>query len=70
MPAPFRTKIGEHGTLYRFAVPYSGGEGHSAEWQCWAYDAEHARDKFEESDEGEGWKVTCEPRKLREGVLG
>lgn len=66
MPAPFLKKPGKHGTLYRFAIPYWTGDNHSDAWLCWAYDAEHAIEKFEDSDDGEGWEVAGEPRKVRE----
>lgn len=46
------TKPGEHGPLYRFVIEY-GDPGESVmRWQCWAYDAEHALEKFNDSDEG------------------
>lgn len=59
---PLLTKAGKHGVLYRYRVRYRGaedldGNGGSPEWSwyCWAYNSEHARLKFEESDAGEGW---------------
>lgn len=49
------TKQGEHGTLYKFAVKYTdkydGGFG-EATVHYWAYDEEHALDRFYDNDEG------------------
>lgn len=44
-PGPM-TKQGKHGTLYRFAVDYSPGDGEKFTWHTWAYDSEHAVSRF------------------------
>lgn len=48
------TKPGQHGTLYRFAVIYTDGD-FSDTWHTWAYDSEHALERFFEGPDGEGW---------------
>lgn len=54
------SKPGKYGTLHRYVVSYACETGDPGmgrfEWACWAYDEEHARNKFFESDEG--WRVT------------
>lgn len=52
------SKPGLHGTLYRFKIVYRDddpGFG-EADWFTWAYSAEHAEEKFYESDD-EGWRI-------------
>lgn len=54
MKAPL-TKPGAHGTLYRYAVRYRDpiDDGRLPDvWRCWAYDAEHAEERFLEATEG------------------
>jgi hypothetical protein len=51
-------KQGAHGTLYRYAIEYTGENDPGCPTfttSRWAYDAEHALDKFSGLDEG--WKV-------------
>jgi len=54
------TKPGRHGTLYLFRIRYKDrwdpafGED---VWRTWAYDSEHAQDRFHEADEDEGWEI-------------
>lgn len=61
MAAPI-TKPGKHGTLYLYAVDYNdvpGPEGtHIGRWRTWAYDAEHAWDKWHDSNEEMGFHAT------------
>jgi len=49
-------KPGLHGTLYKFSIEYVSGPNDPGsptyKWDCWAYNAEHALEKFNESDEG------------------
>lgn len=41
------TKPGAHGTLYKYVVEYTAGAGSPTfTWTTWAYDVEHAADKF------------------------
>ena len=51
-------KPGKHGTLYRYAITYTdrgdGGFGRDV-WHTWAYDENHALDRFYD-DGDEGWK--------------
>lgn len=51
------TKPGKHGTLHRFTIEYTDecdpGFGVQT-WSTWAYDAEHAIDKFYDNPD-EGW---------------
>lgn len=51
-------KQGRHGTLYHFTIEYTdecdSGFG-TAHWRTWAYDQEHAIDRFFEGPD-EGWK--------------
>ena len=49
------TKAGQHGTLYRYVITYTDksdpGFGQMT-WHAWAYNLEHAEEKFFERDEG------------------
>lgn len=61
----YQTKQGKHGTLYRFRVHYTsqpeiddGQPYFESAIMSWAYDEEHAREKFEESEDGDGWRIT------------
>ena len=62
------TKPGRHGTLYRFKIIYRSdhdpGFGQD-EWFTWAYDVEHAEDKFYESDDDGWWRIVS-TSKVRE----
>jgi len=51
---PFRTKPGEHGTLYLYAIPYGDRDPAEPPRSCrlWAYDREHAEERFFDSEEG------------------
>lgn len=53
------SKPGPHGTLYRYSIVYTdqGDPGFGeATWNTWAYDSQHAVDRFYESPEGDtGW---------------
>ena len=68
MPAPFLTKPGKHGTLYRYAVRYRCAADRDASfvWRTWAYDAEHAVDLFHRGPDADGWRVVGTPRRVRE----
>ena len=57
------SKPGAHGTLYRYALTYTdrydAGCAHDL-WHCWAYNLEHAEEKFYNSSgdqEGDGWRI-------------
>ena len=53
------SKPGPHGTLYRYSIIYTdqGDSGFGeATWNTWAYDPQHAVDRFYESPDGDtGW---------------
>jgi hypothetical protein len=61
-PATPVTKPGREGPLFRYATRYTGEDPGMPEmiWHTWAYNQEHAIDKFEEStlDQGGGWIPT------------
>ena len=55
---PFQTKKGAHGTLYRFRIRYrdEGDEGFpDMDWYTWAYNQDHAEERFFDIDEG--WRI-------------
>lgn len=59
------SKPGKHGTLHRFAVTYSPGPGSvPLLWYTWAYDQEHALERFYGSDDGD-WEVISVGRVTR-----
>lgn len=53
-------KPGQHGPLYLYRFTYTDvsdpGFG-QATWRCWAYDKEHAREKFFDTPDGDDWRV-------------
>jgi hypothetical protein len=53
------TKPGKHGTLYLYEIRYrDGGDGHfEATCRCYAYDAEHAQEKFLGGPDADGWEI-------------
>lgn len=59
-PRPFAKKPGKHGTLYLFEIKYRD-EGDPAsptfEQKEWAYDPEHAEDKFWDAPDSDGWRI-------------
>ena len=60
------TKQGEHGTLYLYRVKYRDVSDHYNDGTCayWAYDAEHALDRFYDSPD-DGWEHVGIPRKTK-----
>jgi hypothetical protein len=62
------TKPGKHGTLHRYVLAYTDpsdeGFGEST-WETWAYNLDHAVDRFYEHDPEftEGFKVKTVARK-------
>lgn len=52
-------KPGKHGTLHLFAIAYEDqfDSGNKGVMRTWAYDAEHAEEKFYDSDDADGWVV-------------
>lgn len=59
-------KEGAHGTLYRYIVRYTPDPEMAPvyEWPCWAYSAEHAAMRFDESNEDEGYERVGEPERV------
>jgi hypothetical protein len=56
----FVTKPGTYGTLYRYIVTYTDrGDVACPEFTqgVWAYNLEHAEDKFFDGEDSEGWKI-------------
>lgn len=53
------TKPGKHGTLYLFAIAYEDtcDRFNTGVSRIWAYDAEHAEEKFYDGDDS-GWRAT------------
>jgi len=65
----YRTKAGEHGTLYLYRVPYrcSADHHHTGADRYWAYDAEHAADLFHCGDGPVlGFEINGEPTRVRD----
>lgn len=60
-------KKGQHGTLYLFAIDYQDDydRHNNGTWKCWAYDEEHAAEKFYGSEDAEGWRINA-IRKVKE----
>ncbi len=48
---PELSKPGEFGTLHRYRVEYGEPDGYHGAYYTWAYSAEHAADKFHDSNE-------------------
>lgn len=49
MPRKPLTKPGKHGTLYRYRIAYEIDPGVWFTWSTWAYDADHAVDRWLET---------------------
>ena len=56
------TKPGTHGTLYLYSVPYTPDHdlAPTYQWTCFAYSAEHAAERFDESNADDGYERTGE----------
>jgi hypothetical protein len=54
------TKDGQHGKLYRYEIEYlAAPDAPPYKWRCWAYEFEHAIEKFNDGDEGfEATRIT------------
>ena len=63
MTKKYRTKQGKHGILYLYRVKYQD------DWDSdnrgianyWAYDSEHAIDRFYDVDDDSGWRPIGNP---------
>ena len=54
------TKPGKHGTLYHYVLTYGDSIDPNfpdSTWRTWAYDSEHALDKFHDTSDGDSWVV-------------
>jgi hypothetical protein len=54
------TKPGKHGTLYHYVITYTDPTDDyfpDMTWKTWAYDSEHALDKFYDSGDDDGFKA-------------
>lgn len=59
------TKPGKYGTLYHYVVEYNRDDGLPSYWRTWAYNLEHALEKFYD-DPGE-WTALRVGRQTRKG---
>jgi len=66
MSTTFRTKQGEHGTLYLFRVIYcdTADQDNDGESLLWAYDKEHAEERFYDTPD-DGWRILSITRPRR-----
>jgi len=65
--APFRTKSGKYGTLYRYQVRYQDvtDSDIGGTWAAWAYDVDHALDLFYSAPDADGWETVGTPKRAR-----
>jgi hypothetical protein len=58
MGLTMQTKPGKHGTLKLFRIAYRDGAGCPTFTQtCWAYDREHAEERFLDAPDADGWEI-------------
>lgn len=61
-------KPGKEGPLFFYRITYTGREHDPGmtpmTWSTWAYNLEHAEDKFYDTDDGEGWEILSIARVL------
>jgi hypothetical protein len=61
-------KPGKEGPLFFYRITYTGREHDPGmtpmTWSTWAYNLEHAEDKFYDTDDGEGWTILSIARVL------
>ncbi|MGA8297091.1 MAG: hypothetical protein WB770_08630 [Acidimicrobiales bacterium] len=61
-------KQGKEGPLFLYRITYTGQEHDPGmapmTWNTWAYNLEHAEDKFYDTDDGEGWTILSIARVL------
>jgi hypothetical protein len=59
------SKPGKHGSLYLYAITYVNAFDDPSclpmTWRTWAYSAEHAEERFYDSDD-DGWKILSTKR--------
>ena len=63
------SRPGKHGTLYLFRVRYSPDGELCApgefSWTCWAYDEEHAQERWDDGNEDQGYVQAGRPTRVR-----
>ena len=59
------TKPGKHGTLYLYEIAYTdrperddGQPYYNDTQRVWAYDLDHAVEKFYDAEDSDGWRAT------------
>ena len=65
------TKPGQHGTLYLYRITYrnAGQDDHERfTTRLYAYDVEHALDRFYDGSENDGWQVVVISRARKDGL--
>ncbi|TXH43896.1 MAG: hypothetical protein E6Q97_33530 [Desulfurellales bacterium] len=71
MAEVYITKPGQHGTLYLYRITYrnAGQDDHERfTTHRYAYNAEHAIDRFYDGAEDDGWQVVSAARKRRDNL--
>jgi hypothetical protein len=62
------TKQGKEGTLYKYKMeyedPYEPGFGRSS-WYCYAYNKEHAEEKFYDAGDDDGFEIVSGPSRVK-----
>ena len=60
------TRQGPHGRQWRYRLRYTPDPLMAPEyaWYCWAYSAEHALERWHESDAGEGYDLVGAPERV------
>jgi len=68
----YRSKPGKHGTLWLYRIVYRDDDLGSPtfSWNTWAYDEDHALEKWYGSDDDTGWKIVSGPTRVRESQGG
>lgn len=62
----YQSKPGQHGTLYRYRITYRDDDPGSPtfSWHTWAYDEDHALERWYDSDDDTGWKIVAGPTRV------
>lgn len=68
------TKTGKHGTLYRYEITYRDYTtyneiGYDATQRVWAYNIEHAEEKFYDAIDADGWRAVSIRRVNENGTV-
>lgn len=65
------TKQGKYGTLYLFEISYRDrfDPFNTGTSRYWAYDSEHAVEKFYDSEDSDGWEATSFKRVPEHGLM-